>query len=152
MIELAIGGHTGLAVCREEIERGGLSYTVDTLARLHALHPECELFFLLGADALADIGSWKEPARIGELADLVVVRRAGRPAPDFGPLLPWATPERVARWQAHQVQMPQIDLSASDLRGRVARGLSIRYRTPRAVEQFILSQGLYRPDAEPDAV
>ena len=77
MLELAIGGHEQFAVCRLEVERGGVSYTVDTLRELHRAEPQRELFFLMGADSLADLPTWREPAAICELALPVVV--AARP-------------------------------------------------------------------------
>lgn len=150
MIELAIAGHPSFGVCRYELERGGVSYTVDTLARFHAEQPADELFFLMGADSLADLPTWKDPATICQLAIPVVVRRgdgAHAPSPDseeFRALAHLVTPERLQQIAHARVEMPRIDLSASDLRRRVAAGQSIRYRTPRAVEKYIETHGLYR--------
>jgi nicotinate-nucleotide adenylyltransferase len=144
MLELAIGGHESLAVYRGEIERGGVSYTVDTLEQLHREQPQDELFLLMGADSLADLPTWREPARICELAIPVVVRRADAPEPDDGVLVNLMSRERLALAREIRVQMPTIGLSATDLRRRVAAGQSIRYRTPRAVEKYIETQQLYR--------
>jgi nicotinate-nucleotide adenylyltransferase len=137
MLELAIGGHEPFVVCPYEIDRGGVNYTVDTLAHFKAEDPARELFFLMGADSLGDLPSWKEPKRLCELAVLVVVGRTGAGLPPTGEL---AT--RIER-----VDMPTIDVSSSDLRERIAAGHSIRYRTPRAVEKYIEAHGLYRADA-----
>ena len=144
MLELAIGGHEAFRVSRLEADRGGVSYTVDTLAQLRAESPERELFFLLGADSLVDLPGWREPARICELAIPVAVRRAGVAEPDLGLLAHLVSPERLNEIRARQVWMPQIDLSSREIRRRVAAGLSIRYQTPRAVEKFIETAGLYR--------
>ncbi|MBI2825271.1 MAG: nicotinate-nucleotide adenylyltransferase [Planctomycetia bacterium] len=144
MLELAIGGHEAFTVSRLEIDRGGVSYTVDTLAELRRDDPARELFFLLGADSLADLPRWKDPQRICELAMPVVVNRAGAAEADFSVLASLVSAERLAEIRRHQVEMPQIGLSASDIRRRVAAGQSIRYRTPRAVEKYIETHKLYR--------
>jgi len=144
MVELAIGGHSSFSLCRYEIDRGGVNYTVDTLAHLAAEDSERELFFLMGADSLADLPNWRDPARLCELAIPTVVRRAGESEPDFEPLKGFVPPQRLAIFRQHVVEMPLIGLSARDLRQRVAHGHSIRYRTPRAVEKYIESHELYR--------
>jgi len=144
MLELAIAGHPAFAVCRYEIDRGGVNYTFETLAHLHEEDPRRELFFLLGADMLHDFPHWRQAARILELALPVVVRRPGAGALDFADLAPLAPPERIAQIRGHQVEMPEIGISGTEIRRRTAAGSSIRYRTPRAVEKYIETQGLYR--------
>lgn len=144
MLQLAIGGHTAFAVCEREIERGGVSYTVDTLSELAAEDARRELFLLLGADSLADLPGWREPGRVCELATPVVVRRPGSAEPDYGCLAAFVSPDRLAYFRRHQVEMPQVDLRSREIRRRVAAGLSIRFQTPRAVEQYIAAGGLYR--------
>ncbi len=144
MLDLAAGGHPALIVSRSEADRGGVNYTVDTLAALDAEDPRRELFFLMGADSLADLPNWREPARICELCVPVVVRRQGL-EPDYSGLAPLVSPERLALIRQHQVEMPLVELSSRDIRARVAAGQSIRYRTPRAVEKYIETHQLYRP-------
>ncbi len=144
MLRLAIGGDTSYSISTLEIDRGGVSYTVDTLASLRRQRPDDRLFLLLGADSLADLPTWREPGRICELATPIVVARAGAMAPDFGMLAPFISPERLVEIQGHQVEMPAVDLRASEIRRRVGAGLSIRFRTPRAVEMYIATGGLYR--------
>jgi nicotinate-nucleotide adenylyltransferase len=144
MLGLAVGGHEAFRVHTLEIDRGGVSYTVDTLAQLHAAEPERELFFLMGADSLVDLPTWREPARICDLSIPVVVHRAGLPRPDFSVLATLVRRERLVQIERHAVEMPLIGLSSSDIRGRVAAGKSIRYQTPRAVEKYIETHGLYR--------
>ena len=143
MLKLAIGGHEAFAVWTGELDRGGVSYTVDTLSRLREEQPESELFFLMGADSLADLPTWREPGRICELAAPVVVRRAGAPEPDFSPLANWVSAERLAAIRQCQVTMPLVEFSSREIRRRVAAGQSIRYQTPRAVEMYIRTHGLY---------
>jgi len=144
MLELATGGQPAFRVSRIEVERGGVSYTVDTLAALKAEDPQRELFFLLGADSLEDLPNWREPARILELATPIVVGRPGAPAVRFEVLAGLASDDRLAELRRHQVEMPQIGLSSSDIRRRVPGAQSMRYRTPRAVETYIETHGLYR--------
>jgi nicotinate-nucleotide adenylyltransferase len=144
MLRLAIGGQEAFSVYTGEIDRGGVSYTVDTLQQLHDKQLERELFFLMGADSLADLPNWREPQRICSLAIPVVVRRAGAPEPDDTVLSRLMTEERLAIARQNRVEMPTIDLSASEIRRRVAGGQSIRYRMPRAVEKYIEAQKLYQ--------
>jgi nicotinate-nucleotide adenylyltransferase len=148
MLRLATGGHPAFDVATLEIDRGGVSYTVDTLASLRAAHPDDELCLLLGPDALAGLPTWREPRRIAELATLVAVERetlddlsAAAAAAGLSDLL---GAERLATLLDRRVRMPAIGIRASDLRAAVAAGRSIRYRTPRAVEAFIATHGLYR--------
>lgn len=148
MLDLAIGGHPSFAVSRLEVERGGVNYTVDTLAEVRAARPGDELYFLLGADSLADLPQWREPGRICELAQLLVVRRPGAPEPDFACLEKIVAPQRLAEIRKRVVDMPGVDLSSTDLRSRVAQGRSIRFQTPRAVEKYIEAQGLYRGNGQ----
>jgi nicotinate-nucleotide adenylyltransferase len=141
MLEVAIAGHPHFKVDRRDLERAGLSYTVDTLAEIRAEDPMRELFLLLGADSVADFGTWREPERILGLATLMAVNR-GRERADMR-----GFEERfgaAAREGVLQVEMPAVDLAATDLRERVRDGRSIRYMTPRGVEAYIVQHGLYR--------
>lgn len=146
MLKLAIGGQAEFAISTKEIARGGVSYTVETLAELHRDRPDDELFLLIGADSLADLPTWREPGRICELAALLVVRRAGMPEPDWQLLTPLVNAECLARITREQIEMPPIGLSSRDIRHRVQAGQSIRYRTPRAVEMYIQTHSLYRSE------
>jgi len=144
MLELAIAGHEAFAVNRYEVERGGVSYTVDTLRHFRDEDPRRELFFLLGVDMLHDLPHWREAEQICQLATPVVVCRPPAVEPDFDSLAGLASPHEIDRIRRHQVDMPQIDVSSTEIRRRVAEGLSIRYQTPRAVEKYIETHGLYR--------
>jgi nicotinate-nucleotide adenylyltransferase len=145
MLSLAIGGHEGFRVNRTEIDRGGVSFTVDTLAQLQAEDSTRELFFLMGADSLRDLPTWREPARICALAWPVVVCRPGPGEPDWSALTGLVDQARLARIRELKVEMPSIGISSTDIRRRAADGASIRYMTPRAVEKYIETHGLYRP-------
>lgn len=143
MLQLAIGGHDRFAISRYELDRGGVSYTVDTLRYYQSEDPEGELFLLMGADMLHDLPNWREAAAVCELAIPVVVRRPRVKEPDFSCLPRMASPERVDLIRLHQVEMPQIDFSSTEIRRRVSAGLSIRYQVPRAVEKYIQTHRLY---------
>lgn len=148
MLDLAITGNEAFEVSRYEIDRGGISYTADTLETLRAQDPQRELFFLLGSDSLDDLTTWHEPQRICRAATLAVVHRAGTAEPDLERLRTIATPAQIERFRQCLVTMPLIELSSTDIRQRVASGKSIRYRTPRAVEKYIETHRLYGPPAQ----
>lgn len=144
MLELAVAGDPRFGVCRIELERNGPSFTVETLRQLHAECPDSELFFLMGADSLADLPQWREPLAILELATIVAVNRGHRNPLDVAVLesrLGSIVHDRV-QW----VTMPAIDLSATEIRNRACSGQSLRYRVPRAVEEYIRQQKLYQVD------
>lgn len=148
MLALATGGHDAFAVLGDELDRGGVSYTVDTLERLRAQHPGDELLLILGPDAFLGLPSWREPQRIVELAGILAVERESlddlTAAAVRVALEPLLGRERLDRVIAERVRLPAIGIRASELRSAVAAGKSIRYRTPRAVERYITAHGLYR--------
>ena len=92
---------------------------------------------------LLDLPHWRNAARVCELAVPVVVRRPGCGPIDFDCLRGIAGPERIELIRRHQVEMPEIGISGTELRRRVSQGQSIRYRVPRAVEMYIETHGLY---------
>ena len=146
MLEFATAGHSRFVVSRLELERGGTTFTVDTLEQLKEEDPDRELFFLIGGDSLHDLPTWREPARIAQLATIVAVNRGDRPLPDAGTLEATLGPAIASRIRL--ATMPGIDLSATDIRRRVREGRSIRYMTPRAVEMYIYEHNLYGPQPE----
>lgn len=148
MLSLAIGGHDAFAVCTAELDRGGVSYTVDTLRLLAAAHPHDTLVLILGPDSLAGLPSWRDPKAILDGWDVIAVERAGLDdlaaivcTPAVASVL---GPTHADRILASRVRMPAIGIRGSDLRAAVVAGGSIRYRTPRAVEAYIVTHGLYR--------
>jgi nicotinate-nucleotide adenylyltransferase len=146
MLELAVAGNHGFLVSRYELDRGGVSYTVDTLRHFRDETPEAQLFFLMGADMLHDLPNWREAASVCKMAVPIVARRPGNGPLDYDCLAPVATKERIAEFRDFQIDMPQIELSSSEIRQRVAESLSIRYRTPRAVQKYIQTHQLYRSE------
>ncbi|HAY79266.1 MAG TPA: nicotinic acid mononucleotide adenylyltransferase [Planctomycetaceae bacterium] len=144
MLQLATAGHPSFQISTVEIDRGGVSYTAETLTHIQQQHPEAELFFLMGADSLAELATWKDPQRICELAIPLVVRRAGSPTPDLAVFNTLASPTRLTEISRYQVEMPVLEISSTDLRERAGHQRSLRYQVPRAVECYIETQRLYR--------
>ncbi len=142
MLEFAVAGDPRFGVCRIELERSGPSYTIETLRQLRVEQPDSELFFLMGADSLADLPLWREPQAILELATIVAVNRGHRPPPDWASLESRLEPS--VRDRVRLVTMPAIDLSATEIRERARTGRSLRFRVPRAVEEYIRQNELYR--------
>lgn len=142
MLEFAVSGCPYLAVSRIEFDREGPSYTVETLQQLADEGVDRELFLLIGADSLRDLGSWREPERIASLATIVAVNRGGMVLLSDDELKE-SLGESVAS-RVVTVQMPPVAISASEIRQRVREEKTIRFLTPRAVEAYIRENALYR--------
>lgn len=142
MVERAIAGNPRFQLSRLEVDRPGLSYSVDTVGSLRAqLGPETELFFIIGDDSLADLPTWREPARLLDLCTIVAVNRPGYPRFDLArldPVIPHAS-QRILR-----IEVPDLNLTSSDIRGRVAAGRTITYLVPDSVRDYISEHRLYR--------
>ena len=141
MLEIAIAGHAQFKVDRRELKRSGASYTIDTLSELASEDPTRELFFLMGSDSLADLGTWRDPQGIARLAWLVVVNRGDEPLPDLAAVRKTLGADVADRIRL--VTMPGVDYSAHDIRHRVSEGKSVRFHTPRGVESYIVENKLY---------
>lgn len=136
-VRLATRRERGLYVDDCEIRRSGPSYTVDTLSELHAAHPRTPLCLILGADAFAHLQSWQRWERIPELAHIAVVRRPGAAAP-AAEVLERLGPEAAAAESLREtlagrwlwLALPQLEISASRIRGRLKAGLSVRGLVP----------------------
>lgn len=131
MVERAIQGEPRFALELAEVEREGRSYTVDTLRQLRGKEPGAEFVLLIGADAARDLPLWREAAALTELAEVVAFDRAGTVA-ESSPLI------------HRRVEVPAVDISSTEIRRRVAAGVSIRYWVPDAVATYIAEHGLYR--------
>jgi len=141
MVRLAIAAEPYFKLSTMEIERAGPSYTVDTIAELEGqLGVEDKLFFILGWENLAELPQWYEPSRLIKMCYLVAVPRVGYPAPDLKSLeadIPGLSQSVIL------LDTPQIDISASAIRNRVAQGLPISHLVPEPVERYIREHGLY---------
>ncbi|HTE45772.1 MAG TPA: nicotinate-nucleotide adenylyltransferase [Gemmatimonadaceae bacterium] len=133
MVKRLVSGDPRFEVSSIEIDRGGLSYTVDTLAAMSAEWPAAELFWLVGADVPRTFPKWREPERIVQLATVVVLQRTGE-APDLS-AMPGAPRLLATR---------RIDISSTEIRQRVREGKSIRGFVPDSVAEFIAADRLYR--------
>ena len=141
MVRLAIANKPYCRLSTMEIERAGYSYTVDTIAELKSeLGAGDELFFILGWDSLAQLPLWKEPSRLIRMCRLVAVPRPGYPIPDLKFMEP-----KVPGLSQRVILMdkPEIDIDATEIRNRVAQGLSIRHLVLEPVERYIKQYRLY---------
>ena len=146
MLELAIAGNPAFRLSRIEIDREGISYTVDTIAALkESLGDEYELYFITGLDSLETLPRWKESDLIIRMCRLVTVRRPGYEVPDIDRLekdIPGISESLII------IDNPAPDISATDIRKRVAAGLPISRLVPVPVEQYIREKGLYKNNTD----
>ena len=141
MLRLALGPTPYFKLSTVDIDRPGPTYSVDTIADLREqLGVEARLFFILGWDCVAELPLWKDAARIVEMCHLVAVPRPGSSPPDMALL---EASLLGISGKLTFLDMPPIDISATDIRDRVAHGLSIHNLVPRAVEWYIGEKGLY---------
>ena len=134
MTVIATADDPRFTVSRVDIDRGGPTYTIDTLRDLHAERPDAELFFITGADALSALLGWRDPHELLELAHMVGVTRPGHTA----------SAEHLPSGSASILEIPALAISSTDCRARVAAGAPIRYLVPAGVERFVTKLGLYR--------
>jgi nicotinate-nucleotide adenylyltransferase len=134
MTQLGIRGNKKFQISSVDIKRGGATYTVDTLADLQKKYPDTQLVFILGADAVAGMDSWKNAEQLGALAEFVAISRPGysfeQPKSLKAPVL--------------RLEIPALAISASEIRERVKANKPIEYLVPPAVAKFILKHRLYR--------
>jgi nicotinate-nucleotide adenylyltransferase len=156
MLKLAAGANPHFEVDPIELNRGGVSYTIDTVRALQQTDsasetvpgeqngPGVQYYLLVGADSLKDFKKWKSPAELLRSVFLVVARRGGEPEPCWGELEGIVSAEEIAQIQSRKLELPAIEVSSSDIRRRIEQGRSIRYLLPAAVEVYIKEHGLYQ--------
>ena len=148
MCELAVGRDARFGVSRIELDRGGPSFTIDTLRDLGRRSPDDELYLLLGGDQAAALGSWHSPEEVVSLARLAVAERDEWRREEImerlGGLCP---PERVRFFE-----MPRVEISSSSVRRRARAGQPIRYLVPDSVADFVAARSLYGLSAPAGAV
>ena len=135
MVRAAVEGVPGLEAGALEVERGGASFTADTLEALHEQYPGALLHTIVGDDAAAGFESWQRYERVAELSTLVVVDRPGFVA---------ELPERFS-WV--HVEVPRLEVSSTDLRARFTDGRPLDYLVTDSVRAAIATRGLYRSEA-----
>jgi nicotinate-nucleotide adenylyltransferase len=133
MVALALGGRQTWSLELRELERGGVSYTVDTLEGLRKEHPGAELFLIVGGDSLGTFRRWRRAERILALASLAVVPRAGEGT-------------HVPNWgegRVHVLRAAELSVSSTQVRGLLSQGKDVTGLVPAAVVRYIERQGLY---------
>ena len=143
MLQLAIEGNPLFACSSLELEREGPSYTVETLKQLTAQQPEARWTLLLGADQYAEFALWRQPGEIRRLARIAVLARGGGSDGTAATAAAVIAPVEPLEQGDVRVHVTRIDISATQIRARVAAGQPIRYMVPAAVESFIFEHGLY---------
>ncbi|MCD2497246.1 MULTISPECIES: nicotinate-nucleotide adenylyltransferase [Microbacterium] len=137
MTVIATASNPRFTVSRVDIDRGGPTYTIDTLRDLHAQRPDADLFFITGADAIAQILSWRDHDELWDLAQFVAVSRPGHVLSTEG------LPSEVVS----QLEIPALAISSTDCRERVRQGHPVWYLVPDGVVQYIAKHHLYRSTA-----
>jgi nicotinate-nucleotide adenylyltransferase len=133
MTVIATASNPRFSVSRVDVDRGGPTYTIDTLTDLRREHPDAELFFITGADALAQIVGWRETDKLFRLAHFVGVTRPGYQLADAD----------LPSGAVSLVEVPALAISSTDCRERVSRGMPVWYLVPDGVVQYIEKRGLY---------
>lgn len=137
MTVIATASNPRFTVSRVDIDRPGLTYTVDTLRDLREQRPDDDLFFITGADAVAQMLTWKDAQELWSMATFVAVTRPGHPLSVEG-----IPPDRV-----NILEIPAMAISSSDCRARARAGLPVWYLVPDGVVQYIAKHGLYPREA-----
>lgn len=142
MVKLAIEDNPFFDVSDIEFKREGISYTCDTLSEIKNEYPSGKLFFVCGSDSIVQFVSWREIGRIFELADIIVARRTNVSEKE----LEYTINEYRKSYNARITcsSAPYLEISSTDIRNRIKKGLSIRYMVPSKVSGYIESNGLYR--------
>lgn len=133
LVEVAVDGVEGVEVSSIEIDRGGTTYTIDTVGELRATAPDAELFLVVGTDVAAELQTWHRVEDLRAEITLAVVRRAGAPAPSLD------------GWRVESVEIPALDISSTEIRRRVAADEPIDGLVAPAVIREIRARGLYAP-------
>lgn len=135
MVRLAIDGEPRCVLDRSELERSGPSYTLDTVRAFAAAQPAAQWFLIIGADQYAGLHTWRDWQALLGLVTLAVANRPG-PMPSVN--------SEVLRFPHRVVPLPMLDISATEIRGRVARGLPVDSMVPPAVARYIDLHRLYK--------
>jgi nicotinate-nucleotide adenylyltransferase len=142
MLQLATESNLSFEVSDMELQRGGVSYTFDTMTQVQFEHPGAELFFIVGIDSLTILHAWRNVDKLLEMCTIVPFARGGEDAARVAEQI--QLPESwKARLMERLIRIHEIEISASEIRMRLAEGLSIRYLVPPEVEMYIAEHGLY---------
>lgn len=142
MVKLAIADNPAFELSSLEIDRSGVSYTVDTIETLSQTYPDTDIYFIMGMDSIYILDTWKDIERLVAMCRFIVVTRPAYQLDRSEPALQ-KVPETF--WnQADFLEVPAVDISSTNLRCRVRQGQPIRYLLPPAVEQYIYNNSLYQ--------
>jgi nicotinate-nucleotide adenylyltransferase len=144
MVQLTVGDDPRLETDSVELDREGLSYTVDTLREFARRHPSAERYFLVGADVLSSFAQWRDPKIVLELATLAVLTRRSEGETSTGPARASSEMDADIARRSTVVPTRRIDVSSTEIRERVRTGRSIHGFVTDAVAGYISSHGLYR--------
>ncbi|MCG3126940.1 MAG: putative nicotinate-nucleotide adenylyltransferase [Phycisphaerae bacterium] len=144
MCRLAVAGDAMFNVSDWELHQPGRNYTLNTVNHFRAQRPGSRVFWLIGMDSLAELVTWYRVADLVAACTIVTAGRPGRPWPDLSALQALIGADAVVHIRRHVLDTPLVDISATQVRQRVAEGRSIRYLVPDAVGEYIASHGLYR--------
>ena len=138
MTVIATASNPRFSVSRVDVDRGGPTYTIDTLRDLHAARPDADLFFITGADALAKIVTWHDAQGVFELAHFVGVTRPGTAIDE-------STLDNLPADRVTIIEVPALAISSSQCRERAHKGHPVWYLVPDGVVQYIAKRSLYPP-------
>jgi nicotinate-nucleotide adenylyltransferase len=142
MVRRSVAGDPLFEPCALELERGGVSYAVESVRALRGRYPGARLSFIIGGDSLRELGHWHKIGEMLEMCDVVTVQRPGAEVPGCASELPF--PKAVAeRLLANVIRGRPCEVSSTEIRRRIAEGRSIRYLVLPAVEAYIRERGLY---------
>lgn len=146
MVKRAIKGNDHFELSLLEINREGVTYTIDTLTELHEEDSEIEYYFIMGADSLFHFNSWKEPEKILKLTNILVANRDLSTFSALNSQIDYLS-DKYDDANISLLDTPNLEISSHALRKRVRQNLSIKYYVPQSVEEYIKEHGLYRNKA-----
>lgn len=146
MVDIAVKDNPAFQISSLEMDRKGYSYTVDTIDYFLKNYPGNDIFFIMGADSLLLLDTWKDYQRLAALCKYIVVTRPGYKLNKNDERLRRLPPELWHNFR--QLQIPGLDISSSNIRKRVIEGRPIKYLLPPGVEEYILNHGLYREEGQ----
>jgi nicotinate-nucleotide adenylyltransferase len=137
LVEAAVASSEGVEASSLEVDRGGVSYTADTVAELRQIYPGAELYLVVGADVVGGIDTWERLEAVRTLVTLVAVNRPGARTVELGVEGP------LSGWRSVAIEMPALEISSTDLRDRAATGRPLDFLVPDAAVRVIRERGLY---------
>ena len=142
MVREAVRDNPAFAVSDMEVKRSGKTYTVDTVREIKDINPQIDIYFVMGADELEAIDSWKSPDILFSLCRVIAVSRPGYNTQKLVEKI--GEVKEKYGGEASFLEVPSLDISSSDLRNRIKTGRSVKYLIPREAEEYIEKHDLYK--------